>query len=110
MRRLCTECQQYYEGGAQRSDFCSKECRQSFNNRRAARGALLYDMTMIEARHPDKFERLGFADTREAMIRRWVAEDIAAGRHRSHKRTRDVQADTYVYRTSVATSQKVHGT
>lgn len=51
----CMECGAdlpVYSGKGQRSRFCGVKCRNAFNNRRAQRGALLYDLFMAS-----RFER-----------------------------------------------------
>lgn len=42
----CLECGAPYEATQRRADFCSTEHRAAFNNRRKARGAVLYDLFM----------------------------------------------------------------
>ena len=46
LRRTCTECGTEHESTVRHADFCSPLCRKAFNNRRAVRGAKLYDLLM----------------------------------------------------------------
>lgn len=46
MKRTCQECGDKYVAKKPSSKFCSTGCRKIFNNRRAQRGALLYDAFM----------------------------------------------------------------
>jgi len=46
MKRTCQECGERYVAKKASSRFCSTSCRKTFNNRRALRGALLYDAFM----------------------------------------------------------------
>ncbi len=43
---ICQECGQEFESVRDHAAFCSAGCRKAFNNRRATRGAELYDMFM----------------------------------------------------------------
>lgn len=44
--RACLECGEPYTRGAADAEFCGARCRMAFNNRRAKRGAELYDLFM----------------------------------------------------------------
>ena len=46
MKRTCQECGTKYVATKASSKFCSTPCRKTFNNRRAQRGALMYDAFM----------------------------------------------------------------
>jgi hypothetical protein len=46
MKNECVECGISYPAKKKPSKFCSTPCRKSWNNRRATRGALLYDTFM----------------------------------------------------------------
>ena len=46
IHRHCDECGVAFVAKAHHGDFCSTECRKAFNNRRALRGAELYDLFM----------------------------------------------------------------
>lgn len=97
-KRTCLECKGSFTSRQFTSDFCCAACRRTFNNRRAQRGAALYDLLMIEATDPDQFESLRLDGRASAMIEAFKREDDEAGRKRSHKRASDVQVDTFVYR------------
>lgn len=96
-KRTCLECNGGFVSRQYSADFCCGACRRTFNNRRAQRGAALYDLLMIEAVDPDAFSKLRLDGRASAMVEAFKREDEAAGRKRSHKRASDVQADTLVY-------------
>lgn len=45
-KRVCAECGQSFRAHRDHAEFCTVECRKAFNNRRALRGAELYDLFM----------------------------------------------------------------
>lgn len=81
--RCCQECGEEFSSDKQWAAFCSTPCRKEFNNRRAIRGAEIYDLFMMM-----RYER-GIAKVRGvwALMCRigqgWREEDEAkrAGRH-----------------------------
>ena len=93
-KRTCLECKGDFTSRQFNSDFCCGVCRRTFNNRRVQRGAVIYDLLMIEATDLERFESLRLDGRVSAMIEAFKQEDEAAGRVRSHKRAADVQADT----------------
>lgn len=93
----CLECHGSYTSRQFSSDFCCTACRRTFNNRRAQRGAALYDLIMIEATDPEAFQKARLDGTVEAMVSEFVAEDKEAGRKRSHKSLTDVRSDMLRY-------------
>lgn len=46
-RVMCAECGGEFEAQRRHAEFCSTGCRRKFNNRRAQRGAELYDFIML---------------------------------------------------------------
>lgn len=97
--RTCLECKGTFTSRQFTADFCRATCRRAFNNRRAQRGAALYDLLMIEATDPYRFESLRLAGRASAMIEAFKREDEEAGRKRSHKHASGVHIDTVIYRT-----------
>lgn len=81
-RKHCAECGKAFEAKRSNARFHSQQCKQNFNNRRAKRGALLYDLLMINRneRAWAKLHKVWFLITRLAMY--WREQDIAerAGR------------------------------
>jgi len=73
------------------ADFCGAPCRQAFNNRRARRGAILYDLVMIEAGQPDAFKAEQLDEAFRQLVQRFQEEDV--GKKRTHKRLHDVKFD-----------------
>jgi hypothetical protein len=90
--RICIECEASFKSSRYDACFCGAACRNAFNNRRRDRGAMLYDLVMIEATSPGEAERHGFAEKREQLVAEWIQEDQGAGRKRTHKPLFDVIA------------------
>lgn len=45
-KRVCIECGETFEAKRAHGEYCKIACRKEFNNRRAVRGAELYDLIM----------------------------------------------------------------
>lgn len=78
----CRECGGEYERKRQDQLFCCADCRRIFHNRRKERGALLYDLFMIN-RHERgiaKIHKVWFLITRLAMYWREQDQRERAGR------------------------------
>ena len=91
---ICKECGGDFDSRQYNASFCSDGCKRTFNNRRAKRGAILYDLLMIEAFDPDAFKKHKLQNRREEMLQRWRGEDDEANRKRSWKRPNEVMYDT----------------
>ena len=63
--KTCNECNQEFESKVAAATFCSTPCRKAFNNRRATRGAVMYDMIMEK-----RFNRSG--EIGEADMRKFI--------------------------------------
>lgn len=50
--RICLECGEQFQARDHEAHYCTSACRKAFNNRRAVRGAELYDLYMAH-----RFER-----------------------------------------------------
>jgi len=96
-KRICIECRKGFTARQYSADFCGAECRRTFNNRRATRGAALYDLLMIQHEDPAAFDKLRLDGRLTAMVEVWRAQDVKEGRKRSTKRPSDVQVDTLRY-------------
>ena len=73
--RTCLECGTSYTARIARGDFCSPRCRKDWNNRRALRGAELYDLFMAH-----RFDRARAAELRllgamNRMASNWRGDD-----------------------------------
>jgi len=95
----CRECGGTFSAKSYNMDFCGADCRRVFNNRRMTRGAVLYDLLMLEAGNPDMFAKSKMEGRAQNAIKRFLQEDANAGRKRSWKRFEDLQADTLIYAT-----------
>ncbi len=93
-KRQCTECGGPYESRQYNAEFCSDACRRSFNNRRAKRGAILYDLLMIEQRDAEALKKHKMEDRMKELVEQFKQEDIKANRKRTWKRPMDVMYDT----------------
>ena len=71
----CCECGKDFRGRNVNSRFCSTSCRQSFNNRRMQRGAILLDLAMIEIFDKAAFDKYELAKRREELFVAWRQED-----------------------------------
>lgn len=91
---LCVECRGTYETDS-RTDFCSNACKAKFHNRRAKRGALVYDAEALMRAEPEKAATI--RQRLELQWDTWRREDEAAGRLRTTRRLSDVMIDLPFY-------------
>ncbi len=77
----CQECNAAYETRRADQDFCTPGCRDSWNNRRRIRGAMLYDYFM--AHRVERKSGTGYLRAMGRLVSMWRAEDARAGRARS---------------------------
>lgn len=89
--KQCHECGGAYQSRQYSSEFCGTPCRRKFNNRRATRGAALYDLVMIERHDRDAFTRSRLEGRLEKLISKWDAQDA---KRRTWKRPLEVMFDT----------------
>lgn len=91
----CAECGKSFEARAYGSSFCGTPCKRAFNNRRAQRGALLYDLVMVALENPELDARYGNVSSRQAaLVQRWRDEDAASGRKRTTQRVFEIHERT----------------
>lgn len=93
-KRQCKECGNEFNSRQYNAEFDTPQCRAAFNNRRMKRGAILYDLVMIERVDPKAFTANKLETRVEELIARWREEDAAAKRSRTWKRPHDVMYDT----------------
>lgn len=92
MTLVCIECQKPYDANrGRKSDFCAPACKAAFHNRRARRGAILYDAMVLQRAGLDgtTFDPVRWGKRIDKMVAGWVAEDLAAGRKRTTLRVHD---------------------
>ena len=79
----CAECGKPYQSAKRQSRFCSTLCRKSFNNRRAMRGAELYDLFMATRYERESAVSKGVWTNMCKLAASWKQEDDRerAGRH-----------------------------
>jgi len=73
--KCCADCGASFTSIKPRAEFCGDKCRKTYNNRRAVRGAELYDVAMCW-----KDARTRYGDEEKAMIlllNKWKDEDAA---------------------------------
>lgn len=73
--QLCLECGESIIGGRAGQEFCCTGCRQSFNNRRLARGAELYDLLRALRRERGLAKNLNIWTHICRLEQKWQAED-----------------------------------
>lgn len=92
--RTCRECGEPFMGLKRHAAFCSTKCRKTWNNRRAVRGALLYDAFMAMRYERGLAKKLGLTYTFICRLgEMWSnAPDNPAGR--SYRAPGEVMAET----------------
>ena len=93
----CLECGANFTAKGYGKDFCGASCRQKFNNRRATRGAALYDLVMAQLETPVMYDKYELAGRSARMIEDWQKEDRKAERTRTTKRIFDIHVATLPY-------------
>lgn len=71
----CRECGIDYTASTARKKFCSVKCEKTFNNRRATRGALLYDLFMASRYERDRAESENLRSVMARLAMRFREED-----------------------------------
>lgn len=87
----CPECQIEFAKPARNTRYCSTFCRKAFNNRRATRGAAIYDMLMTARYDRERFQKLSdkhfegkaWSSILCDMAMMWRVEDTCADRDSS---------------------------
>lgn len=74
----CLECGNAFQRGARLAEFCSRKCVRDWNNRRAVRGAELYDLLMVT-----RFDRQAATENKV-----WRTINRLAGRYRDEDKAR----------------------
>lgn len=79
----CLECNATYRACTSHSEFCSTLCRRAFNNRRALRGAELYDLFMAHRFERPRAQALRLLGVLNRMASNYRAQDRdqRGGRH-----------------------------
>ena len=72
--QTCRECGNEFESPRE-SQFCGTKCRKAFNNRRATRGAVLYDMMMEHRYNRASGDASEVRGAMYALVAEWRAED-----------------------------------
>jgi endogenous inhibitor of DNA gyrase (YacG/DUF329 family) len=102
--RCCAECGKEFQAKRVEAEFCSSKCKGDFNNRRAARGAILYDLMMVNRneRGLAKMKKVWFLVTRLLMY--WREEDVRQrdGRRSWQKPEKALDAVSWASSTVVA--------
>ena len=71
----CKECGADFKAKQYNAEFCCGKHRNEFNNRRALRGATLYDLEMIERYEPEVFAKHDLAVVRKNLLQHWNNDD-----------------------------------
>lgn len=75
--RACQECGAPFSASQATARFCSRDCRNAFDNRRKARGAILYDLFMANNYERKTARPLGVWSKMFRVAAHWKAEDEA---------------------------------
>jgi hypothetical protein len=97
--KTCSECGKTYQPRQWNSAFCGTPCSKVFNNRRAMRGAIMYDLIVAQDAKPEAFASAGLEGRLDDLLAAWKEEDAAKGRKRSVKGLHDIAAETLAYAT-----------
>jgi len=94
-KRECTECGDAFIGKKAHAEFCSTACRKNFNNRRAMRGAQLYDamMNLRYARADAKVNDIDYTFLCRMAEKFNRDDEILREGRRSYRKAQDVTAD-----------------
>jgi hypothetical protein len=80
MTKTCRECGSPHQPKRTSAAFCSRACRQSWNNRRAMRGAQLYDLFMTQRYERSLAKKLGVWSIMCRLALKWKTDDDDADR------------------------------
>ena len=87
IKRQCDECGQEFIAKRADSYYCSTDCRKTFNNRRAMRGAVVYDLLMAMRYERDLAKKLQLTWTVVCRLAEmYRRQDDVEGRKRSWRR------------------------
>ena len=79
LKKHCHECGTQYETVKQDARFCGTKCRKSYNNRRAVRGAELYDLFMASRYDREWADQHKIRSKMAAMACLWNQQDHQRG-------------------------------
>jgi len=109
---VCAECgASYHAKRKDASDFCSTKCRAAFNNRRAMRGAEMYDLMMALRNDREVATKLGVWKIMCRIAAEHRADDVAQrGGRKSWRNPKEVIARRpYLTVATVSVSTKKKG-
>lgn len=75
----CSECGKEFRRRQYNAEFCGGTCRRVFNNRRAVRGAALYDLLMLRGMVKDDKQRANVERLLGELYVKWDSEDARPG-------------------------------
>lgn len=75
----CSECGKEFRRRQYNAEFCGSTCRRVFNNRRAVRGAALYDLTMMLEAAAHNKQRDVIRAALDTKLKEWRLEDDRPG-------------------------------
>lgn len=71
----CRECREEFTPKKSSAAFCSTSCRKTWNNRRAMRGAILYDLFMTQRYQRGLAKKIGVWAVMCRLAMKWHNED-----------------------------------
>lgn len=89
----CQECGQNFTSRRADAIFCKTECRKEFNNRRATRGAEIYDLFRTLRRERGKAKDLNVWTAMTRLELRWQQEDEKRGGGKTYRDAKTVMAE-----------------
>lgn len=105
-RFLCAECGAEFGSNRPHAEFCGTSCRKTFNNRRAQRGAELYDFAMLR-RFGDKNAKNSREYATEMLA---LMDALVSGYHEADKRYRDGRRSYATLKAAKAQLNRLPGT
>lgn len=91
--RQCHECAAEFTSARPDSLFCSTECRKEYNNRRATRGAEIYDLFRALRRDRSRAKELNVWTAMCRIELRWQQEDEKRSGGKTYRDAKAVMAD-----------------
>lgn len=73
--RICLECGEQFQARDHESHYCTTACRKAFNNRRAVRGAELYDLYMAHRFERESAKQAGVFQAINRLASMWREQD-----------------------------------
>ena len=107
--KTCIECGEKHHTARAETQFCSTACKAKFNNRRAARGAVLYDMWMANRHERGVAKALGLWQIATRLAMYWREEDVRDRDGRRSWQKPEVAAEASAWANSTIVNRNAAG-